>query len=305
MSGDGSGDALLGGVMMFVGGFAAYRERRRILDTPTATANSAAIGRAELCGVARGDPPEISPITGTACAYWEANLWEYRANNNSKWGFVAGEKSKARHFWLEDKSGRIPILLHQATWTLENEFCAEEGEPPPDAAHEFLARHQRDWKSQRLRIKERRLEEGKALYVLGTLAEAHNVAQTLIDPRRSSRYGRIVSLMGAAGQKAAMQQTYRKGLDAMEILGGERTDAARNALFSVTKGEAALASLDPAQFLPPWLKPYDVVIWRGARRDPFRIANCAEVKVTKNLARAAKIGVIGGSALILFGIATL
>lgn len=306
MSEDASGDALMLGVTMFVGGFVAYRERRRIMDTPTATAASAAIGRAELCGVACGDPPEASPVTGKPCAYWEAELWEYRPNQKNRWVLAAKEISKARHVWLEDKSGRIPILLHRAKWTLEDEdeFSAKEKELP-ETGHAFLARHQRSWDPHQFKVKERRLEEGEGMYVLGTLLEARDVVRALIDPRRSSRVGRVAGMLGSAGQRLAMKQVYRKGFDALEILGRERTDAMRDALSSVAHGRAELTSLDPAQFLPAWLKPHDVVVWRGAHRDPFHIANCDEVKVTKNLARAARIGVIGGGALILIGVATL
>ena len=115
-------EAIFWGGVVYALGFGLFVKRRRVLDTPTAKALSAAIGRTELCGVARGDPAERSLATDKPCAYWEAEL--HRRVSNGKGGKsmrrIAMSSARVGHFWLEDQSGRVPVLVEGAHWWLDD-----------------------------------------------------------------------------------------------------------------------------------------------------------------------------------------
>jgi hypothetical protein len=100
-------EALIWGSLVYALGFGLFVQRRRVLDTPTAKALSAAIGRAELAGTVCGDPSEPSLVIGTPCAYWEAELFRCLPNGKGQRTMkrVAQSRSRAGHFWVEDASG--------------------------------------------------------------------------------------------------------------------------------------------------------------------------------------------------------
>jgi len=111
-------EAIFWGGLVYALGFGLFVKRRRVLDTPTAKTVSAAIGRAELCGSAHGDPAQTSLVTETPCAYWEAEL--HRRVPNGKGGKtmkrIAMANARIGHFWIADQSGRMPVLVDGAQW---------------------------------------------------------------------------------------------------------------------------------------------------------------------------------------------
>ena len=139
-------------------------------------------------------------MTGRSCAYWEAEIWERHGKYGDRYACVVTEKSQARHFLLEDATGTIPVLFGGASWTLEssNQYT----ENPPDAAHEFLARHGKKWNPNDFKLMERRLEDGGELYVLGTLCEARDAARGRLNSYRSS-FASLMAGLFAPGSRAS------------------------------------------------------------------------------------------------------
>ena len=62
-------------------GFIEYLNRRAVSGTATATATSAAIGLAELCG--RGYAPDATeaPVTQTCCVFWKVEIHQWQARS--------------------------------------------------------------------------------------------------------------------------------------------------------------------------------------------------------------------------------
>jgi hypothetical protein len=299
-----AGQALYGGASLYVAGLLAYRVHRRIVDTPTATASSAAIGRVELRGVARGDPAQAAPVTGRACAYWEAELWERYTPKEDRHACVVTERSAAKHLFLEDATGRIPVLVADASWTFErtDEFSGA----LPDSAQAFLARHGKQWDPQTMRLKERRIDDGSELYVLGTLSEARDAARGRFAAYRFGVVSKLAWLLApATGASWLARRAGYAGVQTARAFGVEPEGGPRVALNAISNGEVPADSLAPESLLPAWLPPHRVVVWKGGGREPFVIANCPEPVVADGLAQVARWGVIGGSIAILVGIADL
>lgn len=286
------------GVMMLACGFITFRRRQHIIDTPTALAKSAAIGRAELCGIARGDTVERSPITGKPCAYWEAEILEYQRSLKSRWAVIARETAPASHVWLEDESGRIPVFLYGVHWAMEDDDEFSTNTPLPEGGHAFLERYGFVWNPKHLKVTERRIEEGKPMYVLGTLAESGDVIRTLSDSSLASRMARAAVEMSDAALRATLHQPVRKA----EATAGGSNAVSGSAATPPEPGLIGLSSalLDPVGTLQRFFKPHDVVVW--CARDGLLISNGDQSKVAKGLLRTTLICLAAGVLMIVLGI---
>jgi hypothetical protein len=94
---------------------------------------------------------------------------------------AAKEAADVRLLWLEDDSGRLPLVLHGVEWVFAREDVFEPGQPLPPGAESFLERHGYRGKSDHVRLKERRIEEGGPLYVHGVVARCSEVLQVLAE----------------------------------------------------------------------------------------------------------------------------
>lgn len=295
-------EAIFWGGVVYALGFGLFVKRRRVLDTPTAKALSAAIGRTELAGTAHGDPADDSLVTGTPCAYWEAEL--FRRVPNGKGGKsmkrIAMSNARIGHFWLADASGRVPVLVEGAYWWLDratklrSRRFGRTGDTISERARGWVrsASGGVEWEDAEFKLVERRLEEGGPVYVLGTLSAAPDVLQ----PAANARRRRPHSVAGAIAF----------GFIDMFFKPAPPGDAVSGAVARVrdaqSPGDVALARRE----LPPWLLGSETVaMWKGGRRDPFLIANCAEHRLAGLLAMYG-FGAIGlGTLLILSGVADL
>lgn len=144
-----------------------------------------------LHGRALIDPPTLARISGTRSVYWEAELWDTRYQRNRLPAIKA--RSQSRVIWIEDGTGRIPVLLHGVEWKFPGESRIPPGEHAPSGAREFAAAHGYDWDSGRFRAVERCLAEGTQLYVCGTVWRASEIAAALERSQRSP----VASLVAA------------------------------------------------------------------------------------------------------------
>lgn len=289
-------EAIFWGSMVYALGFGLFVKRRRVLDTPTAKAVSAAIGRAEICGTAHGDPAQASLVTGTACAYWEAEL--HRRVPNGKGGKtmkrIAMANARIGHFWLEDDSGRMPVLVDGAQWwfdggsTLRSRGWRRTATPPTERARQWVqAAAGCDWSAAEFKLVERRLEEGGPVYVLGTLSSVDDV-------------------LAAAEQRPpprSIPSAIVRGFIDMFLKAAPGDDAVSRAVHRVREAREPNERVQARAELPPWLLASDkVALWKGRRGDPFLIADCAENRLAKLLLRWGFITMGLGTALILSGV---
>lgn len=176
------------GVFGFVRGFQAMRLRRVIEDTPTARIRSLAMGLVELQGRVRARSRVSAPFSARPCAWWEVELQTLRRSKNGfrQWGTVHREHS-GRPFYLEDETGTALVYPDGARVNAGNRVEEETrglGVPEPYAS--WMADRQLPlrmlWSLGPMRFRERILDEGQAVYVLGRAhAKPHAVSVSMDD----------------------------------------------------------------------------------------------------------------------------
>lgn len=161
------------GAWSFVTGFRSLRLQRIIQTTPTARARSLAMGLVELQGRVQARSRVSAPFTGRACAWWQVELQTVRRSRRgvSGWTTVHREQS-GNPFYLEDETGRVMVYPQGADLSAGAVIQEETlglGVPEPYASYmeqrALPLRHL--WSLGPMRFRERTLEEGVSVYVLG------------------------------------------------------------------------------------------------------------------------------------------
>jgi hypothetical protein len=161
------------GVYAFVRGFQSLRLQRVIRDTPTARIRSLAMGLVELQGRVHARSRMSAPFSARSCAWWEVELQTLRRSKNGfrQWGTVHREHS-GRPFYLEDETGTALVYPEGARVNAGNRVEEEThgfGVPEPYAG--WMAERQLPlrmlWSMGPMRFRERILDEGQRVYVLG------------------------------------------------------------------------------------------------------------------------------------------
>ena len=163
--------ALLAGPALFWRGFHYLRTSRLIENTPTARIRSVAMGLAELHGQVRGRSQMTAPFSGRPCAYWEIDI-AVRGRQRGGWSQVHRNAS-GNPFFVQDQTGVALVYPHGADCKVR--FGTDEecwGLNLPDVYAEYLSAHpslgstlgRLSW----MRFRERTLEDGMEVYVLGT-----------------------------------------------------------------------------------------------------------------------------------------
>lgn len=166
---------LLGGPLWFVHGFQAFRRRRLIENTPTARIRSMAMGFVEVNGRVAPRSEMVAPFSGRPCAYWEIDVATGSTGKNGRRGSwrVVHRNQSGSPFFLSDDTGTAMIFPAGAECRVG--FGVEEecmGVALPDCYAEYLKEHCHAtsllWRVGSMRFRERILEDGQAVYVLGT-----------------------------------------------------------------------------------------------------------------------------------------
>jgi len=162
--------ALGSGPVLYWRGFRDLRTQRLIQNTPTARIRSMSMGLVEICGEASPRSELSAPFSGRPCAYWQVDV-STRTRRNG-WRVVHREAS-GNPFFLRDETGLAMVYPQDATVRLN--FQVEEeclGVSLPDVYAQYLKdRHPTGsvlWRMGALRFRERLLEAGQRVYVLGT-----------------------------------------------------------------------------------------------------------------------------------------
>ena len=161
------------GTTAFVHGFRALRVHRLIVDTPTAKVRSLAMGLVELQGKVCARSRVSAPFTNRECAWWEVELQTLRQSNKGlrNWSTVYREQS-GNPFYLDDGTGTA-LVYPQGAEVSAGDVTMEEthGLGVPEPYSGFMAGRQLGmrhiWTMGAMRFRERRIEEGRCVYVLG------------------------------------------------------------------------------------------------------------------------------------------
>jgi hypothetical protein len=162
--------ALGAGPLLFWRSFGDLRTRRLIQNTPTARIRSMPMGLVEICGEAEPRSQLMAPFSGRPCACWQVDI-STRSRRNA-WT-VVHRNASGNPFYLHDDTGVAMVYPKDAQVRLN--FQLEEeclGFSLPDVYAEYL-RQQHSvgsalWRMGSLRFRERILEAGQKVYVLGT-----------------------------------------------------------------------------------------------------------------------------------------
>jgi hypothetical protein len=162
--------ALGAGPVLFWRSFRDLRTRRLIQNTPTARIHSMPMGLVEINGQASPRSELTAPFSGRPCAYWQVDV-ATRSRRNA-WTIVHRNAS-GHPFFLRDETGVALVYPKDATVRLN--FQVEEeclGISLPDVYAQYL-REQHPagsalWRMGSLRFRERVLEAGQRVFVMGT-----------------------------------------------------------------------------------------------------------------------------------------
>jgi hypothetical protein len=165
-----AGIAIGVGPFLFIRAFSDLRKRRLIQNTPTARIRSMAMGMVEINGQVVQGSGHTAPFSGKPCAYWEVDI-ATRGRRNS-WN-VVHRNSSGNPFFVRDDTGLAIVYPHGADCTVTSqleETCL--GISLPACYTEYMD-HKRlafrhVWRLSSLRFRERTLEEGHVVYVLGS-----------------------------------------------------------------------------------------------------------------------------------------
>ena len=172
-----AGALSVAGPLLSVHGLRAWRRRRLMQDTPTARIRSLAMGLVEVNGRVSGRSTVTAPFSGHECVYWQVDISvPGRRGSASSWN-VVHRNASGQPFYLEDDTG--VALVYPAGGECKLAHGVEEIAQPfnmPDCYASYLKEHAPMLRMSTLRFRERVLEEGRNLYVLGTaMPRGHEV----------------------------------------------------------------------------------------------------------------------------------
>jgi len=171
-----AGAMSVAGPLLSVHGFRVWRRRRLMQDTPTARIRSMAMGFVEINGRVSSRSTITAPFSGHECVYWQVDV-SVPSQKNSSWT-VVHRNASGQPFYLEDDTGVALVYPAGSECTLPHgvEEVVQPYNALPDCYASYLKEHKPMLRMGALRFRERVLEEGRNLYVLGTATpRAHEV----------------------------------------------------------------------------------------------------------------------------------
>jgi hypothetical protein len=192
------------GPLMFTHGFRLWRRRRLIQDTPTAKVRSMAIGLVELNGTVRGRSAVAAPFSGHDCVYWQVDISV--PARRGRWR-VIHRNASGQPFFLDDGTGAALVYPKGAECNLRHQVEeVAQGLALPPCYSDYLKEHAGAVgvfaRVSPLRFRERVLEEGQVVYVLGTATpRAHEVVIS---------EGEALAATGTDGPGAQLQKRLRE-----------------------------------------------------------------------------------------------
>lgn len=210
--------ALGGGLVLFRRSFRDLRLRQLIQNTPTARIRSMAMGLVEINGAVEAHSSVAAPFSGRPCVYWEVDI--AIQGRQRSWSTVHRNAS-GQPFYVRDETGLALVFPRGARCTVRHgteEQCM--GIALPDCYAQYMKdqgigrRHL--WRLTMMRFRERVLEEGQRVYVLGSAVPRPRVS-TISE-------GEAIEATGTDGMRARRIQALHQETDAV-IRQGENEPA--------------------------------------------------------------------------------
>lgn len=161
--------ALISGPGLFWRSFRDLRARQLLQNTPASPIRSMAMGLVEINGKAQPRSVLEAPFTGRPCAFWEV---EIAVQGRRGWNTVHRNAS-GHPFFVHDATGTVLVYPDGARCTLpleSEEVC--EGMSLPELYSSYIHDVHPSlgvlWRTGSLRFRERALEPGEPVFVLGT-----------------------------------------------------------------------------------------------------------------------------------------
>ena len=161
--------SLCAGPILFYRSFRDMRTRRLIQNTPTARIRSMAMGLVEINGGVVSHSMQSAPFSGRPCAYWELDI----ATQNRRGWTVVHRNSSGHPFYVRDETGLALVYPKGADCKVRfgvSETCLGISLPPCYAQYmddqQLALRHL--WRLSNMRFRERLLEDGQKVFVLGS-----------------------------------------------------------------------------------------------------------------------------------------
>lgn len=162
--------AAVAGPAWFARAFRDLRIRRLIENTPTARIRSMAMGLVELNGEVLPRSGTVAPFSGRPCVYWQVDI--STSGRRNSWT-VVHRNSSGHPFYLKDDTGVALIQPRGADCSIA--FGVEERVNAllglPECYSGYMEREglgmRHLWRLGAMRFRERTLEEGQRVYVLG------------------------------------------------------------------------------------------------------------------------------------------
>ena len=158
------------GPMLLAGGFRDLRLKRLIQNTPTSRIRSAAMGLVEVNGVIECRSQVTAPFSGRPCAAWNVDI-SVQGRQKNTWS-VVHRATSGHPFFLRDETGVALVFPFGADCRVHfgvEEVCAGIALPECYASYmSTLGAKRYLWRFGVLRFRERVLEEGSRVYVMGT-----------------------------------------------------------------------------------------------------------------------------------------
>jgi hypothetical protein len=253
------------GVGLFVSGFRDLSRKRLVADTPRSRARSAALGLAELAGVAVGPYTLTAPVARVPCFYYHVVIKTMGAHSR---GRTVVDRQRYVPFYVRDETGCLMVDARDAEFDPKPEWTAESGTISgtfPDPATADYVRVCGVDPTEPYELYVSYLPPEQPIYVLGTVMENPGMA---VEPP----------------------------LDAVGLLdlclSEEHTSATPRPASTDATGNSAASEFD--------LNPA-IVIGRGEFDKRFLMSWCSQRDLQQNLAWRSTIRIWGGPVLALIG----
>lgn len=230
---------LVAGPIWFLHGFKSFRRKRLIENTPTAHIRSMAMGLVEINGKVSGRSSLQAPFSGRPCVYWQVDI--STSSNNGKYHKVVHRNESGQPFYIKDDSGVALVYPRGAECRIN--FQVEEqclGVSLPECYAQYLNEQvhgrQTFWRIGAMRFRERILEDGESVYILGTAmprSKALNISE-----------GEELAATGTDGGHPVRQQL----LDAGVVANVRQGDNEKTFLISQTSERALTLMLGIKSF---------------------------------------------------------
>lgn len=211
--------ALGAGVYLFFNGFRDLRRLRLIENTPTARIRSMAMGLVEVNGKIEGRSNAFAPFSNKPCVYWQVEI-AVRNGRRRSWSTIHRNAS-GQPFYIRDDTGVAMVYPKGAechvAHTIEE---TAHGLMLPDCYSDYMKEHG-VWMRHvaglsSLRFRERVLEGGERVYVLGTAvprAQVHTVSEiqlaaTGTDDMRAERIRSADAEVAASIRQGEHEKTF-------------------------------------------------------------------------------------------------